>query len=175
MCWVKRGFCSSEGINSCWLDWLDESALLAVAAVRSKRWNQPSAPTATTKFCRTNTRRVGITPKYSWLPTVEQRSLKKNYLSFVADVSDCNTSQLEKQNRLDEQQRNRFIVEYCAFWFVYWPSPHSFLWSRVWTHHSCTQAAFHWCLPQPARSTTTYDIEELFKADILYQIYSACD
>lgn len=47
ICWVKNGFWSSDDRNSCWLE---ESDLLAVAAVRSKRWNQPSAPTATTKF-----------------------------------------------------------------------------------------------------------------------------
>lgn len=54
ICWVKRGFWSSNNMNSCWLD---ESALFVVAAVKSKRWNQPSAPTATTKFCQTGKRK----------------------------------------------------------------------------------------------------------------------
>lgn len=47
ICWVKKGLWSSAHSNSCWLD---ESDLLEPAAVRSNRWNHPSAPTATTRF-----------------------------------------------------------------------------------------------------------------------------
>lgn len=98
MCWVKRGFCSSDNMNSCWLE---ESALAEVAAVKSKRWNQPSAPTATTKFCHTReekyTTLLTSPPKYSWRAGDDW-----THLSFVADVSDCDTGQLVKQDALDE-------------------------------------------------------------------------
>lgn len=46
MCCVKHGFWSSPNNSS---GWLDDSALAAAEAI-SNRWNQPSAPTATTKF-----------------------------------------------------------------------------------------------------------------------------
>lgn len=92
ICWVNRGFWSSKDMNSCWLD---ESALFAVTAVKSKRWNHPSAPTATTKFWQNRKKeRIVMTtnaPKYQCFACTN--------LSFIANISDGDTGQLETQTR----------------------------------------------------------------------------
>lgn len=108
MCWVKRGFWSSEDVNSCWLD---ESDLLAVAAVRSKRWNQPSAPTATTKFCQTEQKKKNTLYHQNFPDSLLQ--IIKHFIthpSFVADVSDCDAGQLGKQ------QIVRWVRETISLW-----------------------------------------------------------
>lgn len=108
MCWVKRGFWSSEDVNSCWLD---ESDLLAVAAVKSKRWNQPSAPTATTKFCQTEQKKKNTLYHQNFPDSLLQ--IIKHFIthpSFVADVSDCDAGQLGKQ------QIVRWVRETISLW-----------------------------------------------------------
>lgn len=108
MCWVKRGFWSSEDVNSCWLD---ESDLLAVAAVKSKRWNQPSAPTATTKFCQTEQKKKNTLYHQNFPDSLLQ--IINHFIthpSFVADVSDCDAGQLGKQ------QIVRWVRETISLW-----------------------------------------------------------
>lgn len=151
ICWVKSGFCSSNDMNSCWLD---ESDLVAVAAVRSKRWNQPSAPTATTKFCQTGNKKhnVGNIITETFMTRCCCRSFQN--LPFLC----CRRLQL--QHRSAAQNQNTSWVREINLWnreswFLYWPCPHRFWWPRVWSRHSCTPAAFHWCHPQSARSTRT--------------------
>lgn len=56
---------------------------------------------------------------------------------------------------------------------LYRPCPHRFLWSRVWSHRSCTQGAFHWCLLQPARSATTNRDRQLVYTLIVRKKYFA--
>lgn len=152
MCWVNRGFCSSNDVNSCWLD---ESALFAMTAVKSKRWNHPSAPTATTKFWKNrktdNHHDLNTSLKYSYFACANQTNL-----SFIADISNGDAGQLEDQNPNHGSMLHDAIrVIFDNFWFLHSPCPHMFLWARVWSHHSCTPATFHWCHQQPAHSATT--------------------
>lgn len=151
MCWVKRGFWSSEDVSSCWLD---ESDLLAVAAVRSKRWNQPSAPTATTKFCQTEQKNIHtLPPEYSWFTVADYLSFRNSPFLCCRRLRLRHRSAGETTNHEVSKTKPSRCEIMSVFRFLYWPCPHRFLWSRVWSRHFCTRAAFRWCPRQPARST----------------------
>lgn len=145
ICWVNRGFWSSNDVNSCWLE---ESALFALTALKSKRWNHPSAPTATTKFWQNRMKQTNI---MSW-PCI----LPKRFISACAIFNKpflyCkHLQQRHKSARKSKHKswvRERLPFDY--FGFLHSPCPHRFWWSRVWARHSCTPAIFHWCPPRPA-------------------------
>lgn len=86
MCWVKHGFWSSPNRSS---DWLEDSALAAVEEI-SNRWNQPSAPTATTRFYH---REHSSQNHQSAISRRAKRvfHVTWTYLAFIAQVSYSHT------------------------------------------------------------------------------------
>lgn len=155
ICWVNRGFWSSSDVHSCWLE---ESTLFALTALKSKRWNHPSAPTATTKFWQNRIKHTNtmtwpyILPKYSCFSCA---TFNKPFL-YCKHLQQRHKSAGKSKHKSCTKE----MTEFAYIWFLHSPCPHTFLWSRVWTHHSCTPAIFHWCPPQPAHSAVANRVRQ---------------